>query len=167
MTPVLVRDEAMFGTGQLPKFTEDSYQTTNGWWLIPTSEVTLTNTVAGDVLEEADLPIRMTAHTQCFRSEAGSAGRDTAGMLRQHQFEKVEMVNITHPDHSRAELDRMTGCAQAIWKNWACPIARLFCAQAIWAQAHGAPISRCGCPAKTPIVRFHLCLSVAIFGRAV
>ena len=114
MTPVLVRDEAMFGTGQLPKFTEDSYQTTNGWWLIPTSEVTLTNTVAGDVLEEADLPIRMTAHTQCFRSEAGSAGRDTAGMLRQHQFEKVEMVSITHPDHSRAELDRMTGCAQTI-----------------------------------------------------
>jgi seryl-tRNA synthetase len=114
MTPVLVRDEAMFGTGQLPKFTEDSYQTTNGWWLIPTSDVTLTNTVAGDVLEEADLPIRMTAHTQCFRSEAGSAGRDTAGMLRQHQFEKVEMVSITHPDHSRAELDRMTGCAQAI-----------------------------------------------------
>jgi len=121
MTPVLVRDEAMFGTGQLPKFTEDSYQTTNGWWLIPTSEVTLTNTVAGDVLEEADLPIRMTAHTQCFRSEAGSAGRDTAGMLRQHQFEKVEMVSITHPDHSRAELDRMTDCAQAILEKLGLP----------------------------------------------
>ena len=121
MTPVLVRDEAMFGTGQLPKFTEDSYQTTNGWWLIPTSEVTLTNTVAGDVLEEADLPIRMTAHTQCFRSEAGSAGRDTAGMLRQHQFEKVEMVSITHPDDSRAELDRMTGCAQAILEKLGLP----------------------------------------------
>ena len=121
MTPVLVRDEAMFGTGQLPKFTEDSYQTTNGWWLIPTSEVTLTNTVASDVLEEADLPIRMTAHTQCFRSEAGSAGRDTAGMLRQHQFEKVEMVSITHPDHSRAELDRMTGCAQAILEKLGLP----------------------------------------------
>ena len=121
MTPVLVRDEAMFGTGQLPKFTEDSYQTTNGWWLIPTSEVTLTNTVAGDVLEEADLPIRMTAHTQCFRSEAGSAGRDTAGMLRQHQFEKVEMVSIMHPDHSRAELDRMTGCAQAILEKLGLP----------------------------------------------
>jgi len=121
MTPVLVRDEAMFGTGQLPKFTEDSYQTTNGWWLIPTSEVTLTNTVAGDVLEEADLPIRMTAHTQCFRSEAGSAGRDTAGMLRQHQFEKVEMVSITHPDHSRAELDRITGCAQAILEKLGLP----------------------------------------------
>jgi seryl-tRNA synthetase len=121
MTPVLVRDEAMFGTGQLPKFTEDSYQTTNGWWLIPTSEVTLTNTVAGDVLEEADLPIRMTAHTQCFRSEAGSAGRDTAGMLRQHQFEKVEMVSITHPEYSRAELDRMTGCAQAILEKLGLP----------------------------------------------
>lgn len=121
ITPVLVRDEAMFGTGQLPKFTEDSYQTTNGWWLIPTSEVTLTNTVAGDVLEEANLPIRMTAHTQCFRSEAGSAGRDTAGMLRQHQFEKVEMVSITHPDQSRAELDRMTGCAQAILEKLGLP----------------------------------------------
>src|SRR6056300_553294 len=121
MTPVLVRDEAMFGTGQLPKFTEDSYQTTNGWWLIPTSEVTLTNTVAGDVLEEADLPIRMTAHTQCFRSEAGSAGRDTAGMLRQHQFEKVEMVSITHPDHSRAELDRMTKCAEGILERLGLP----------------------------------------------
>jgi len=113
-TPVLVRDEAMLGTGQLPKFAEDSYQTTNGWWLIPTAEVTLTNTVAGDVLEAADLPRRMVAHTLCFRSEAGSAGKDTAGMLRQHQFEKVEMVSITHPSESRAELDRMTSCAQGI-----------------------------------------------------
>ena len=113
-TPVLVRDEAMFGTGQLPKFAEDSYQTTNGWWLIPTSEVTLTNLVAGQILDEAELPIRMTAHTQCFRSEAGSAGKDTAGMLRQHQFEKVEMVSITRPEDSRAELDRMTTCAQNI-----------------------------------------------------
>jgi seryl-tRNA synthetase len=113
-TPVLVRPEAMYGTGQLPKFAEDSYQTTNGWWLIPTSEVTLTNLVAGQILDEAVLPIRMTAHTQCFRSEAGSAGKDTAGMLRQHQFEKVEMVSITRPEDSRAELDRMTGCAEAI-----------------------------------------------------
>ncbi|MBS2085460.1 serine--tRNA ligase, partial [Klebsiella pneumoniae] len=88
-TPVLVRDEAMLGTGQLPKFAEESYQTTNGWWLIPTAEVTLTNLVAGQILDESALPIRMTAHTQCFRSEAGSAGKDTAGMLRQHQFEKV------------------------------------------------------------------------------
>lgn len=113
-TPVLVRDEAMVGTGQLPKFAEDSYKTTNGWWLIPTSEVTLTNMVAGMTLSESDLPRRMTAHSQCFRSEAGSAGRDTAGMLRQHQFEKVEMVSITLPDQSRAELDRMTGCAERL-----------------------------------------------------
>lgn len=114
MTPVLVRDEAMYGTGQLPKFSEDSYQTTNGWWLIPTSEVTLTNTVAGEIVAEADLPRRMTSHTLCFRSEAGSAGKDTAGMLRQHQFEKVEMVSITHPDKSMEEHERMTGCAEAI-----------------------------------------------------
>ena len=114
MTPVLVRDDAMYGTGQLPKFSEDSYQTTNGWWLIPTSEVTLTNTVAGEIVSEADLPRRMTSHTLCFRSEAGSAGKDTAGMLRQHQFEKVEMVSITHPDQSMQEHERMTGCAEAI-----------------------------------------------------
>ena len=116
-TPVLVKDEAMYGTNQLPKFAEDSYQTTNGWWLIPTSEVTLTNTVAGDILDEARLPIRLTAHTQCFRSEAGSAGRDTAGMLRQHQFEKVEMVTICTPETALAEHARMTGCAENILKK--------------------------------------------------
>ena len=120
-TPVLVKDEAMFGTGQLPKFSEDSYQTTNGWWLIPTSEVTLTNTVAGELLEESQLPIRMTAHTQCFRSEAGSAGKDTSGMLRQHQFEKVEMVSITTPETSLAEHERMTACAQAILEKLGLP----------------------------------------------
>jgi seryl-tRNA synthetase len=101
-TPVLVRPEMMYGTGQLPKFGEDSYETTNGWWLIPTSEVTLTNLVNGLVVDEDTLPRRYAAHSQCFRSEAGSAGRDTAGMLRQHQFEKVEMVSVAHPDHSRA-----------------------------------------------------------------
>ena len=116
-TPVLVRDEAMYGTGQLPKFTEDSYQTTNGWWLIPTSEVTLTNLVAGEILSNEQLPIRMTAHSQCFRSEAGSSGKDTTGMLRQHQFEKVEMVSITRPEESRAELDRMTKCAENILES--------------------------------------------------
>lgn len=124
-TPVLVRDEAMIGTGQLPKFAEDSYRTTNGWWLIPTSEVTLTNLVAGQVLEDAQLPIRMTAHTQCFRSEAGSAGKDTSGMLRQHQFEKVEMVSITRPEDSRAELDRMTGCAEAVLEALGLPYRTL------------------------------------------
>ncbi|MSU88959.1 serine--tRNA ligase [Rhodobacteraceae bacterium 2CG4] len=113
-TPVLVRDEAMLGTDKLPKFGDDSYQTTNGWWLIPTSEVTLTYSVAGEILSADRLPIRLTAHTQCFRSEAGSAGKDTTGMLRQHQFEKVEMVSIVRPQDSRAELDRMTGCAEAI-----------------------------------------------------
>jgi seryl-tRNA synthetase len=113
-TPVLVRPEMMYGTGQLPKFGEDSYETTNGWWLVPTAEVTLTNIVNGSIVEESYLPRRYVAHTQCFRSEAGSAGKDTAGMLRQHQFEKVEMVSVTHPDHSRAELDRMTECAQGI-----------------------------------------------------
>jgi seryl-tRNA synthetase len=113
-TPVLVRDEAMLGTGQLPKFAEDSYQTTNGWWLIPTSEVTMTNLVAGRILDAAELPLRMTAHTQCFRSEAGSAGKDVSGILRQHQFEKVEMVSITAPDESRAEHERMTRCAENV-----------------------------------------------------
>ena len=112
--PVLVRDEAMYGTGQLPKFAEDSYRTENGWWLIPTAEVPLTNVVAGEIVDEATLPRRMMAHTQCFRSEAGSAGRDTSGILRQHQFEKVEMVSITKPEDSAAELDRMVGCAEGI-----------------------------------------------------
>ncbi|EAR49559.1 seryl-tRNA synthetase [Oceanicola granulosus HTCC2516] len=114
ITPVLVREEMMYGTGQLPKFGEDSYQTTNGWWLIPTSEVTLTNVVHGKLLEAEALPIRMASHTQCFRSEAGSAGRDTSGMLRQHQFEKVEMVSITRPEDSAAEHERMTRQAEAI-----------------------------------------------------
>ena len=120
-TPVLVKEDAMYGTNQLPKFAEDSYQTTNGWWLVPTSEVTLTNTVAGDILDENQLPIRMTAHTQCFRSEAGSAGKDTTGMLRQHQFEKVEMVSITTPGTSGAEHDRMTRCAENILEKLGLP----------------------------------------------
>lgn len=120
-SPVLVRDEAMYGTDKLPKFGGDSYQTTNGWWLIPTSEVTLTYSVAGDVLDEAALPLRMTAHTLCFRSEAGSAGRDTAGMLRQHQFEKVEMVSITHPDESDTEQKRMLRCAEDILERLGIP----------------------------------------------
>ncbi|WP_296424219.1 serine--tRNA ligase [Yoonia sp.] len=114
ITPVLVREEMMYGTGQLPKFGEDSYQTTNGWWLIPTAEVTLTNIVNGLTLDENNLPLRYVAHTLCFRSEAGSAGRDTSGMLRQHQFEKVEMVSVTRPEDSAAEHDAMTRRAEAI-----------------------------------------------------
>ncbi len=120
-TPVLVKPEAMYGTGNLPKFAEDSYQTTNGWWLIPTSEVTMTNFVAGEILDGAALPVRMTAHTHCFRSEAGSAGKDTTGILRQHQFEKVEMVTLCKPEDALAEHARMTGCAQAILEKLELP----------------------------------------------
>lgn len=120
-TPVLVLSEMMEGTGQLPKFGEDSYQTREGWWLIPTAEVTLTNTVHGDLVEHATLPRRMVAHSQCFRSEAGSAGRDTTGMLRQHQFEKVEMVSITDSASGLAEHDRMTRCAEAVLESLGLP----------------------------------------------
>jgi seryl-tRNA synthetase len=120
-TPVLVLSEMMEGTGQLPKFGEDSYQTREGWWLIPTSEVTLTNTVNGDLVDHASLPRRMVAHSQCFRSEAGSAGRDTSGMLRQHQFEKVEMVSITDAATGEAEHTRMTGCAEAVLERLGLP----------------------------------------------
>lgn len=119
--PVLVRDEAMYGTDKLPKFGEDSYQTTNDWWLVPTSEVPLTYSVAGEILDAAALPIRLTAHTLCFRSEAGSAGKDTSGMLRQHQFEKVEMVSITHPDESDAEQKRMLRCAEDLLERLGVP----------------------------------------------
>ncbi|MCR9113311.1 MAG: serine--tRNA ligase, partial [Rhodobacteraceae bacterium] len=111
----------MYGTGQLPKFGEDSYETTNGWWLVPTAEVTLTNIVHDMVVDAGYLPRRYVAHTQCFRSEAGSAGKDTAGMLRQHQFEKVEMVSVTHPDNSLEEHDRMTGCAEGILQRLGLP----------------------------------------------
>ncbi|MEQ5774229.1 serine--tRNA ligase [Thalassospira sp. NFXS8] len=120
-TPMLVKDDAMFGTGQLPKFAEDSFKTTNDMWLIPTSEVTLTNQVAGDILDVAQLPLRYTALTQCFRSEAGSAGRDTRGMIRQHQFSKVEMVSIVDPDKSDAELERKTGCAEEVLQKLELP----------------------------------------------
>ena len=120
-TPVLVKEDAMYGTNQLPKFAEDSYQTTNGWWLIPTSEVTMTNFAAGEIYDEAQLPIRMTAATHCFRSEAGSAGKDTTGMLRQHQFEKVEMVTLCTPETALAEHERMTGCAEAILQKLGLP----------------------------------------------
>src|SRR5690348_15500117 len=112
--PLLVRDETMFGTAQLPKFAEDQFRTTTGLWLIPTAEVTLTNLAADEILEEADLPQRLTAWTECFRAEAGAAGKDTRGMIRQHQFSKVELVSITHPDQSAEEHERMTRCAQEV-----------------------------------------------------
>jgi seryl-tRNA synthetase len=112
--PILVRDSALYGTGQLPKFGEDLFRTNTDHWLIPTAEVPLTNIVADSILDETALPLRMTALTPCFRSEAGAAGKDTRGMIRQHQFMKVELVSITHPDASEAEHDRMTQAAETV-----------------------------------------------------
>ncbi len=116
-SPLMVRDEAMFGTGQLPKFAEDLFRTTDGRWLIPTAEVTLTNLVAGEILDQEKLPLRFTALTPSFRSEAGSAGRDTRGMLRQHQFWKCELVSITDAESSIGEHERMTACAEEVLKR--------------------------------------------------
>jgi len=119
--PLLVRDEALFGTGQLPKFADDLFHTTDERWLIPTSEVPLTNMVRERILEADELPVRVTALTPCFRAEAGAAGRDTRGMIRQHQFWKVEMVSVTAPETSRDELNRMTGCAEEVLKRLGLP----------------------------------------------
>jgi len=115
--PLLVRDEIAYGTGQLPKAAEDMFRTTDGLWLIPTAEVPLTNLVAGEILDEAALPLRFTAWTPCFRSEAGAAGKDTRGMIRVHQFQKVELVSITTPEQSEAEHERMTQCAEEVLKR--------------------------------------------------
>ncbi len=115
--PLLVRDEVLYGTAQLPKFAEDQFRTTDDRWLIPTAEVPLTNLVREEIVEQAQLPMRVTALTPCFRSEAGSAGRDTRGMLRQHQFTKVELVSITEPEASLEELERMTQCAEEVLKR--------------------------------------------------
>jgi seryl-tRNA synthetase len=127
--PLLVNSAAAYGTNQLPKFAEDLFQTTDGRWLIPTAEVPLTNTVAGDIVPESRLPIRLTALTDCFRSEAGAAGRDTRGMLRQHQFKKVELVSITRPEDSDEEHERMTSCAEMVLERLELPYRRmLLCA---------------------------------------
>jgi len=115
--PLLVRADTLHGTGQLPKFGDDLFLTTDERWLIPTAEVPLTNMVAGKIVEESELPLRVTAHTACFRAEAGAAGKDTRGMLRQHQFYKVELVSIVKPEASESELERMTGCAEEILKR--------------------------------------------------
>ena len=115
--PLLVRDAAVFGTGQLPKFADDLFHTTTGLWLVPTAEVSLTNLVREDIVDEEKLPLRYTALTPCFRSEAGAAGKDTRGMIRQHQFDKVELVSIAHPDKSNDEHERMTSCAEAVLKR--------------------------------------------------
>ena len=127
--PVLVRDEAMFGTDKLPKFAEDSFRTTDGRWLIPTSEVSLTSSVMGQILDQAALPMRITALTLCFRSEAGAAGKDTRGFIRQHQFEKVELVTICKPEDSPAEHDRMAKAAESILEALELPYRKvLLCA---------------------------------------
>ena len=127
--PLLVRDEAVFGTGQLPKFAEDLFRTTDGRWLIPTAEVSLTNIVREKILGEGELPLRFAALTPCFRSEAGAAGRDTRGYIRQHQFDKVEMVSIVAPDLSEAEHERMTTCAEGVLDALELPYRRmLLCA---------------------------------------
>ncbi len=119
--PVLVRDEAVYGTGQLPKFAEDLFRTENGYWLTPTAEVTLTNLVREQITDAVHLPLRFTALTQCFRSEAGSAGRDTRGMIRQHQFTKVELVSIVDAESGEAELERKTECAEEVLKQLGLP----------------------------------------------
>ncbi|WP_375207347.1 serine--tRNA ligase [Hyphococcus sp.] len=119
--PLLVKDEALYGTGQLPKFAEDLFKTTGDHWLIPTAEVSLTNIVNNEILSEEELPLRFTAWTPCFRSEAGSAGRDTRGMIRLHQFSKVELVSITTPDQSKDEHERMTSCAEEVLKRLELP----------------------------------------------
>ncbi len=119
--PLLIRDNAMFGTGQLPKFAEDAFRTTNDYWLISTSEIALANIHADEILSEQGFPIRYTAYTPCFRSEAGSAGRDTRGMIRQHQFYKVEMVSITLPEDSEKEHERMTECAETVLQKLELP----------------------------------------------
>ncbi|WP_417322633.1 serine--tRNA ligase [Erythrobacter aureus] len=123
--PVLVGDDAMYGTDKLPKFAEDSFHTTDDRWLVPTSEVPLTYSVAGDILPDLAEPIRMTAHTLCFRSEAGSAGRDTRGFIRQHQFEKVELVSVCRPEDSEAEHERMTKCAEGVLEALNLPYRRM------------------------------------------
>jgi seryl-tRNA synthetase len=127
--PYLVRDDAVFGTGQLPKFAEDLFRTTDDRWLIPTAEVPLTNLVRDAIHAEGDFPIRMTAHTPCFRSEAGSAGRDTRGLIRMHQFHKVELVSVTTPEQSEDELERMTQCAEEVLRRLELPYrVMLLCA---------------------------------------
>ncbi len=123
--PLLVRDEALFGTGQLPKFAEDLFRTTDGRWLIPTAEVSLTNLVADQILALDSLPVRLTALTPCFRSEAGSAGRDTRGFIRQHQFEKVELVAIAKPEESEAEHERMCVAAEGILQALGLPYRKM------------------------------------------
>jgi hypothetical protein len=160
-TPYIVNREVLEGTGQLPKFKEDMFWVSRGGdeaqaeqYLISTSEISLTNTVREQILDADALPIKLTAHSPCFRSEAGSAGRDTRGMIRQHQFDKVEMVQITHPDQSYAALEQMVGHAEAILQKLELPYRVVRCAPATWASAPPRPTTwRSGCRRRTPTAR--------------
>jgi seryl-tRNA synthetase len=165
-TPYIVNADTLRGTGQLPKFEEDLFAVKKGGqegegetlYLIPTSEVTMTNLVRDTVVAAAELPIKLTAHTPCFRSEAGSAGRDTRGMIRQHQFDKVEMVQIVHPDQSYQALEEMTGHAEAILQKLGCRTASSHCAPGTWVLAHPRPMTlKSGCPRRTPTARSVRC----------
>jgi len=165
--PLLVRDEAVFGTGQLPKFADDLFRTTDGRWLIPTAEVSLTNLVREQILSEEALPLRFAALTPCFRSEAGAAGRDTRGLIRQHQFDKVEMVSITTPEASAEEHERMTACAETILERLGLPYRRMLLARATWASAQSAlMIWKSGCRASSAIAKFRVARPAAISRHA-
>ena len=164
--PLLVRSEAMFGTGQLPKFAEDSFRTGDDYWLIPTSEVSLTNSIREQILAFDALPIKMTALTPCFRSEAGSAGKDTRGYIRQHQFEKVELVTICRPEDSAAEHETMTLAAEAILEALDLPYRRMLLCAGTWGFRRARlTISRSGCRGRTPIARFRASPTAAISRR--
>ena len=158
-TPYLVKAESLFGTGQLPKFEQDLFSTTKGgesgdsekMYLIPTAEVSLTNIVRGDLLRADQLPLKMTAHSPCFRSEAGAYGRDTRGMIRQHQFDKVEMVRIERPEDSEAALEEMTQHAENILKKLGLPFRTIVLCTGTWALARQKPTTlRFGCLRRTP-----------------
>ena len=167
IVPSLVNAAAVYGTGSLPKFEEDLFKTTDGRYLIPTAEVPLTNTVAGGIVPEKQLPLRLTALTDCFRSEAGSAGRDTRGMLRQHQFRKVELVSITHPDKSADEHEWMTRSGEIILESSSCRTGGCCCRPAIPVLRPLARMTwRFGCPASRCTGKSRLVRIAGIFRRA-
>ncbi len=166
--PLLVRDEAVFGTGQLPKSAEDMFRTAEGLWLIPTAEVPLTNLVADEILDERDLPLRFTAWTPSFRSEAGAAGKDTRGMIRQHQFMKVELVSMTTPEQSAAEHERMTACAEEVLKRLGLAYRVMLLSTGRYGvlRRRRPMTSRSGCRVRGPIARFRAARIAARFRRS-
>ena len=174
-TPYMVNADSLRGTGQSPKFEADLFSVKKGgaegegetFYLIPTSEVTLTNMVRDEILAADALPVKLTAHTPCFRSEAGSYGRDTRGMIRQHQFDKVEMVQVVHPDNSYAALDEMVGHAEAILQRLGLPYRVMSLCTGDMASAPARPsIWKCGCRRRTRIAKFHRCRTAKRFRRA-